>query len=65
MKLTVNGESTEVQACDLQGLMEELGYGGALVATARNGDIVHRGDRLVTQLQPGDEIEIVAPMQGG
>jgi sulfur carrier protein len=35
------------------------------VATARNGEIVHKGDRADTTLAAGDAIEIVAPMQGG
>lgn len=65
MKLTINGDEQQVQATDLQDLIEELGYAGARVATARNGEIVHKGDRADTPLTTGDAIEIVAPMQGG
>ena len=65
MKLKINGEERQVQAIDLQDLMEELCYSGAKVATARNGEIVHKGDRADTALTAGDAIEIVAPMQGG
>lgn len=65
MKLTINGEEQQVQAANLQDVMEELGYAGARVATARNGEIVHKGDRANTSLTAGDAIEIVAPMQGG
>ena len=65
MKLTINGDEQQVQATNLQDLMDELGYAGARIATARNGEIVHRGDRASTPLTTGDAIEIVAPMQGG
>jgi len=65
MKLTINGNERDVQAVDLQQLMDELDYAGARVATARNGEIVHKGDRATTLLAEGDAIEIVAPMQGG
>lgn len=65
MKLMINGEEQNVQAIDLHGLIEELGFTDARVATARNGEIVHKGDRANTPLSIGDAIEIVAPMQGG
>lgn len=65
MKLRVNGKDTDVEAADLQALLDELGYAEARVATARNGVIVHKDDRAKTELQTGDAIEIVAPMQGG
>ena len=46
-------------------LLEELGYGGALVATAVNGTFVAREARADTGLSEGDAVEVVAPLQGG
>ncbi len=65
MKLQVNGEAIAVEACDLAALLDELGYGAALVATAVNQDFVPRDERGATPLDEGDRIEIIAPMKGG
>ncbi|BBC78512.1 thiamine biosynthesis protein [Acetobacter orientalis] len=65
MKIVVNEQEHNVSATTLAALIDELGYGGARVATALNGDFVpvtHRKDAL---LKDGVKIEIVAPMQGG
>lgn len=64
-RLLVNGEPHEVASSSLSALLEELGYGGQKVATAVNGEFVAERRRLETWLSPGDEIEIVAPRQGG
>lgn len=42
----------------------EAGWGRG-VAVARNGEVVPRGEWAATCLEPGDEIEIVRPIQGG
>ena len=65
MKITLNGEATEVAAADLAAALEELGYGGAKVATAVNEDFVPVAARAATRLAEGDRIEVVAPRQGG
>ncbi len=65
MQLSINGKPADVSATDLSALLLELEYGEARIATALNGEIVHKGDRAATTLQAGDAIEIVAPMQGG
>ena len=65
VKLQVNGEPVTVDAGDLAALLDELGYGAALVATAVNRDFVERAERGATALRDGDRIEIVAPMKGG
>jgi sulfur carrier protein len=64
-RLVVNGEAREAVAGSLAALLDELGYGGRKVATAVNREFVAERVRSETQLQPGDEIEIVAPRQGG
>jgi len=61
----INGEPREVVSGSLAALLEELGYGGQKVATALNGDFVAERVRGQTRVSPGDEVEIVAPRQGG
>jgi sulfur carrier protein len=65
IRIVVNGEVAETGASTLAELLAELGYDGAQVATARNGDFVPRAARGETQLAVDDAIEIVAPRQGG
>ena len=65
MRILVNGASCEIRAADLTGALEELGYGGAVVATALNGEFVPTAQRPAARLTEGDRIEVLAPMQGG
>ena len=65
MRITVNGESHEVDAVDLAEAIERLGYADAKVATALNGDFVPARARGTTPIADGDRIEILAPRQGG
>ncbi len=65
MRILVNGASREIGAADLGGALEELGYGGAVVATAINGEFVPAAERQAARLADGDRIEVLAPMQGG
>lgn len=65
MKLTVNGEALEFDAGNLADLLAKLDYEGDWLATAVNGDLVHREERAVQPLKEGDRIEILSPMQGG
>jgi len=65
MKINVNGERHEVSATALDAVLDELGYGGAKVATAVNETFVPAGARAQTTLADGDRLEIVAPRQGG
>ena len=44
--------------------IRDLGYEGARIAVARNDEFVPRGDYATRQLQDGDRLEIVSPMQG-
>ncbi|MBS0242870.1 MAG: sulfur carrier protein ThiS [Proteobacteria bacterium] len=64
-RLTVNGEAVEAAATSLAALLDELGYADQKVATAVNGDFVPERKRQDTSLSAGDQIEIVAPRQGG
>ncbi|MCT8997196.1 sulfur carrier protein ThiS [Chelativorans intermedius] len=65
MLLMVNGEVRQVRAATLAELLRELEYEGEWLATARNGEIVHREARAECRLADGDRIEILSPMQGG
>ena len=65
MRIVVNGASREVRAADLSAALQELGYGGAVIATALNGEFVAAADRQTACLAEGDRLEILAPMQGG
>ena len=61
----VNGEPRQTHAATLAALLAEAGYGDTRVATALNGNFVAQRARDATPLGHGDEIEIVAPRQGG
>ena len=65
MRILVNGASHEVRSAELSAALEELGYGGAVIATAVNGEFVAAADRQASHLTEGDELEVLAPMQGG
>lgn len=65
MRILVNGDSREVRAAELGAALEELGYGGTVVATAVNGEFVPASERRSALLADGDRIEVLAPMQGG
>ncbi len=53
------------QGRTLADLLRELGFGGAVVATAVNGSFVPAGQRPTRELHEADRVEVLAPMQGG
>ncbi|HEX6830641.1 MAG TPA: sulfur carrier protein ThiS [Methyloceanibacter sp.] len=65
MQILVNGEPVATDARTLAELCVKLGFAKAKVATAVNGSFVASAKRGLTPLAPKDEIEIVAPRQGG
>jgi sulfur carrier protein len=65
LQILVNGEPVATDAHDLAELCVKLGFAEAKVATAVNGSFVASAKRGLTPLAPKDEIEIVAPRQGG
>jgi sulfur carrier protein len=65
LQILVNGEPIVTDALNLAELCATLGYGQAKVATALNGSFVASAMRGSTPLSPKDEVEIVAPRQGG
>ena len=66
LNIRLNGEPAETGAKNLGELCTMLGFEpGAKIATAVNGDFVPEAARGEQRLIPEDEIEIVAPRQGG
>ena len=66
MKITINGQTKTLPApLNIAALLEAEGYAGMTIAVARNGAFVSKSIFADTALQDGDNIEIVAPMQGG
>ena len=65
MRLIVNGEDHQLDASTLTEVMTLLDYEGGWLATAVNGELVHREDRSDYRLAEGDRVEILAPKQGG
>jgi sulfur carrier protein len=65
MKISVNGQSTEVASSLLTDILFGLGYGDDKIATAINEGFVAQSARDTTRLTLGDRLEIGAPRQGG
>ena len=65
LRVTVNGEETLAASNSLQALLAMMGYDESTVATAVNGDFVASASRAGYVLKPGDQIEVLAPRQGG
>lgn len=65
MKLTINGEDHQTDISVLSELLTSLEYEGDWLATAVNGELVHREERPGFVLSDRDRVEILSPMQGG
>lgn len=65
MQILLNGELHATDAKTLSELCAALGFTEARIATAVNGSFVAASSRDATKLADSDEIEIVAPRQGG
>jgi sulfur carrier protein len=65
MRVTVNGETREISSVNVDALLGELEYEGTHFAIALNYDVVPKSRWAETQLNAGDEIEIITPRQGG
>jgi sulfur carrier protein len=65
MKILVNSEAREVTGPSLAEALDELGYAGAVIATAVNGDFAPSRLRASVMLRDGDQLELLAPMRGG
>ncbi|WIY23855.1 sulfur carrier protein ThiS [Parasedimentitalea psychrophila] len=65
MNIQLNGKPRSTLATTLAQLLAEAGFGSATVATAVNGAFVPLALRTRQDLKDGDQIEVLAPMQGG
>ena len=65
MKISINGVAKDITSTNLAAVLHEAGYGDARVATAVNGNFVSVGQRESCAIEAGDQVEIVAPRQGG
>ena len=67
MRLRINGAETEVAVATIAELLAEQGIDpkARFLAVAVNGAVVRRGEWPQAALSPGDDVEIVRPLQGG
>ena len=65
MRIILNGDERALDAARLDRALEELGYTGAHIATAVNGQMVPRETRSGVELKQGDRLEVLAPLPGG
>jgi sulfur carrier protein len=65
MRVMVNGEQREISSMRVDALLAELEYEGTHFAVAVNYDVLPKSRWAETQIQAGDEIEIITPRQGG
>jgi sulfur carrier protein len=65
MNIKVNGVTTSIKSKTVDAVLAELGYTDARVATALNGNFVPAESRADAPCHDGDQLEIVAPKQGG
>ncbi|MGC0885046.1 sulfur carrier protein ThiS [Pantoea agglomerans] len=65
MRVELNGRTIETSATTLAELMAEQQIDPRTVATALNGEFVPRSCYASQQLEAGNQLEILSPMQGG
>jgi sulfur carrier protein len=65
MRVIVNGEPREIASSNVDALLSELEYEGTHFAIAVNFDVLPKSKWAQTQIENGDEIEIITPRQGG
>ena len=66
LQLTVNGEAQQLPAaCKLSEALHSLGYEGPGFAVALNGGFIPRHRYDAVRITGGEDMEVLAPMQGG
>ncbi|MCY6381163.1 sulfur carrier protein ThiS [Hoeflea prorocentri] len=65
MDIVINGQPVKANARRLDVLLSEFSYEGDWLATAVNGELIRREERVSFVLSDGDRVEILSPMQGG
>jgi len=66
-RLRINGEETELAVATVAELLAARGIdpSARFLAVAINGAVVRRAEWADKALSPGDQVEIVRPLQGG
>ncbi len=66
ISVSINGERQQLSAGQsIAAALASLGYEAAKVAVAINGEFVPRSDYAAREIRANDELDIVAPVQGG
>ncbi len=66
MHLVINGEEKTIDGVKtIEDLLKTLGYEKDSVAIAHQGTFISRSKYPQYELQNGEELEILVPMQGG
>jgi sulfur carrier protein len=66
IKITLNGQATTLPlSCPLETALTISGYTEGHFAVAVNKTFIPKSRHAHTLLQEGDQVEILAPMQGG
>ncbi|WP_029061409.1 sulfur carrier protein ThiS [Labrenzia sp. DG1229] len=65
MHIIVNAIAHDISTETLDAALAELGFTNPAIATALNGQFVPASARDATELNTGDRLEVLAPMQGG
>lgn len=66
MNIVLNGQPLTIKGdMNIIDFLAAHGYAGKTVAVALNGTFLPRGHYATTNLKAADNVEIVAPMQGG
>lgn len=66
IELSINGETRQFPApLNCADLVTQLDLSGKRIAIERNGEIVPKSQYLQTELQSGDQLEVVVAVGGG
>ena len=66
MEIIINGAARQFPSpLTVAALVETLGYAGKRIAIERNGEIVPKSLYDQTELQSGDQLEVVVAVGGG
>ncbi len=65
ISIQINGEKQNIDEQNLAQFLEQFTDAKSPFAVAINEQFIPRDQYPFTQLNPGDRVEIVSPMQGG
>lgn len=65
IQVQINGESREIPEGSVASLLEQLGLHPQLIVVEHNREILDRAAFAATELQAGDQVELVHFVGGG